>query len=359
MSVDGIPLDFNTEFMFLSPHTFNMPKAPKAGAMVEVRRITPSDKRLVDFIDGSVLQEFELDLANVQLLFLIQEALDGLNDTLSYNRLKDSWDAGGKRITGVGNATDDSDAVNRQLLNETTAAIELLINNVNNRLAELSLHCAKKRAELKEYIDASSVACAKKHEELKDYTDASASACAKVSDAANSTLRKELTELYYSIYKDISESGQVPVITLHNKLGGLQGGFTEKNQNMEHHHSSAHMFESFFSWVHAHGGYPSTDYSKYPKQRVFGGMVSDAANLETPANIYHGGTPDSRCSVYSQPSPQGFIKGMIVMWRGTPDSVPNGWVLCNGLNGAPNLSDKFVVGEGVPFHYDMAHIIKL
>lgn len=34
--------------------------------------------------------------------------------------------------------------------------------------------------------------------------------------------------------------------------------------------------------------------------------------------------------------------GLIAMWSGT--EVPDGWVLCNGENNTPDLSDKFIVG---------------
>lgn len=34
--------------------------------------------------------------------------------------------------------------------------------------------------------------------------------------------------------------------------------------------------------------------------------------------------------------------GLIAMWSGT--EVPDGWVLCNGENDTPDLSDKFIVG---------------
>jgi microcystin-dependent protein len=36
--------------------------------------------------------------------------------------------------------------------------------------------------------------------------------------------------------------------------------------------------------------------------------------------------------------------GLIAMWSGV--SVPSGWALCNGLNGTPNLSDRFIVAAG-------------
>jgi len=35
-------------------------------------------------------------------------------------------------------------------------------------------------------------------------------------------------------------------------------------------------------------------------------------------------------------------KGSIIMWSGDLDSIPSGWALCDGSNGTPNLSDKFI-----------------
>jgi microcystin-dependent protein len=36
--------------------------------------------------------------------------------------------------------------------------------------------------------------------------------------------------------------------------------------------------------------------------------------------------------------------GAIMMWSGKVDDIPKGWVLCDGLNGAPDLSGRFIVG---------------
>ncbi|MCK8521020.1 hypothetical protein M0D21_05550 [Aquimarina sp. D1M17] len=37
-------------------------------------------------------------------------------------------------------------------------------------------------------------------------------------------------------------------------------------------------------------------------------------------------------------------KGVIVMWSGNSSSIPVGWVLCDGKQGTPDLSGRFVVG---------------
>lgn len=41
-----------------------------------------------------------------------------------------------------------------------------------------------------------------------------------------------------------------------------------------------------------------------------------------------------------------FSAGMIMLWSGAIGSIPSGWYLCDGSNGTPNLTDKFVVGAG-------------
>lgn len=38
--------------------------------------------------------------------------------------------------------------------------------------------------------------------------------------------------------------------------------------------------------------------------------------------------------------------GLIAMWSGSLQTIPNGWLLCNGTNGTPNLIDRFIIGGG-------------
>ncbi len=38
--------------------------------------------------------------------------------------------------------------------------------------------------------------------------------------------------------------------------------------------------------------------------------------------------------------------GVIVMWSGSLASIPDGWVLCNGSSGTPNLTDRFIFSVG-------------
>ena len=43
---------------------------------------------------------------------------------------------------------------------------------------------------------------------------------------------------------------------------------------------------------------------------------------------------------YSVPS------GGIIMWSGATNNIPSGWVICDGNNGTPDLTNKFVIGAG-------------
>lgn len=84
---------------------------PPLDSVVEVRRVTPRGDRLVDFTDGMALTEFDMDLADIQLLFLIQEDTDTLTDAILFDHAKNAWDMKGFRVTNVGEPIEDNDAV--------------------------------------------------------------------------------------------------------------------------------------------------------------------------------------------------------------------------------------------------------
>lgn len=41
-----------------------------------------------------------------------------------------------------------------------------------------------------------------------------------------------------------------------------------------------------------------------------------------------------------------FAKGMVINWYGTKDNIPEGWHICDGTEGTPDLRDRFVIGAG-------------
>jgi hypothetical protein len=79
-------------------------------ALVEVRRTTPNNARLIDFTDGSVLASDDLDNSALQFLFLSQEAQDVAN--LAIQPASDGgWDAGTRRVENAGDPVGDQDLV--------------------------------------------------------------------------------------------------------------------------------------------------------------------------------------------------------------------------------------------------------
>jgi len=44
--------------------------------------------------------------------------------------------------------------------------------------------------------------------------------------------------------------------------------------------------------------------------------------------------------------------GIIVLWYGSIASIPDGWILCNGAGGSPDLRNRFVVGAGDTYAVD-------
>ena len=42
----------------------------------------------------------------------------------------------------------------------------------------------------------------------------------------------------------------------------------------------------------------------------------------------------------------GVPNGAIIMWSGTVATIPDGFSLCDGSNGTPDLRNRFVIGAG-------------
>lgn len=58
---------------------------------------------------------------------------------------------------------------------------------------------------------------------------------------------------------------------------------------------------------------------------------------EIQAETIHGAIPDYVA--------KNAMTGVIAMWSGSVDSIPDGWVVCDGTNGTPDLREKFIKGS--------------
>ena len=95
-----------------------MTTAPANGVNVRVRRQSQRDTDLVDFENGSVLTESELDRAYRHNRYLHQE-IGELNDaSLQKEAGGTDWDAGGSKIKNVGAPTLTADATTKQYVDD-------------------------------------------------------------------------------------------------------------------------------------------------------------------------------------------------------------------------------------------------
>ena len=94
--------------------TFTSPPADTSS--IEIRRTTSQAARLVDYADGSVLKENDLDTDSEQGFFMSQEAIDDANDRIKLDNADFQWDAQSKRIKNVADPTANTDAVNKQYI---------------------------------------------------------------------------------------------------------------------------------------------------------------------------------------------------------------------------------------------------
>ena len=114
--------------------TFTSPPANLSS--IEIRRTTSQAARLVDYADGSVLKENDLDTDSFQGFYMGQEAIDDANDRIKLDAADFQWDAQSKRIKSVADPTAAQDAVTKNYL-ENTYLTTAIIANINT-LAPIS-----------------------------------------------------------------------------------------------------------------------------------------------------------------------------------------------------------------------------
>lgn len=109
----GTTLLTNTVDYTISASTVIFTIAPTTGTLVDIRRNTPKTTSLVTFVDASILTQADLNLAQLQNLYIAQEALDySLYSALNIPTGTTAYDAGMHKIINVASPTTSYDAVN-------------------------------------------------------------------------------------------------------------------------------------------------------------------------------------------------------------------------------------------------------
>lgn len=123
----------------ISSSTLTFNSAPANSAVVRIERQTPIDTRIVDFTDGSVLTESDLDKSADQNFFVAQEITDVSLSTMKIDT-DDKFDAQSKVIKNVANPVNANDAVNKTYLENTwlSTANKTALTTVNANISNIN-----------------------------------------------------------------------------------------------------------------------------------------------------------------------------------------------------------------------------
>ncbi len=102
----------------VSGATLTFTTAPASGVVITIKRETPTDARLVDFTDGSVLTEQDLDQSADQNFYIAQETSDNAQAHLALTNA-DVWNGQSKRLTLIADPTSAQDVTTKNYVENT------------------------------------------------------------------------------------------------------------------------------------------------------------------------------------------------------------------------------------------------
>ena len=129
VTVDGVLKTLTTHYTFPSATTisFTSGNHPANGAAIKFQRDTNISSKKIDFQDGSILTETDLDTNTDQLLYGLQEFTDDLNNNVvrrdGSTNLTANLDANSKKITNLATPTADGDAVNKAYVTDVVEGL--------------------------------------------------------------------------------------------------------------------------------------------------------------------------------------------------------------------------------------------
>lgn len=127
--VDGI----ESAYTYTTENTIELATAPANGIIVRVSRLTDADIRSVDFRDGSILTEADLDTSAQQIFNVAQEAMDTARDAVTVTA-DGRVNAQGRQIKGVADPSAPDHAVNLDFIQTeypNVTAVKANQSNIN------------------------------------------------------------------------------------------------------------------------------------------------------------------------------------------------------------------------------------
>ena len=138
VTIDGVA---TTDFTWDGAGTnITFTSAPADTSSIEIRRTTSQASRLVDYADGSVLKENDLDTDSTQAFMMGQEAIDDANDRIKLDSTDFQWDAQSKRVKNVADPTAAQDAATKNYLENTwlSDANKTALTTVNANISNIN-----------------------------------------------------------------------------------------------------------------------------------------------------------------------------------------------------------------------------
>jgi hypothetical protein len=116
---NGVLLVPETDWTFLMAQIVRLTVGADVDDIIRIRRVTPIAVAIVDYANGSVLGENELDATALQSLFAAQEVADSLEGAITQNDFL-QWDALGLPIINLGDPrpAEELDAMNQGTFEE-------------------------------------------------------------------------------------------------------------------------------------------------------------------------------------------------------------------------------------------------
>ena len=94
-----------------------------AGQVVRVSRVSQPDQNLVDFVNGSVLTESELDRAYLHNRYLAEESAEQNDVSLRVKEGAAGWDGLNKRLLNLANPVADQDAATKDYVDDVVGSV--------------------------------------------------------------------------------------------------------------------------------------------------------------------------------------------------------------------------------------------
>ena len=204
--VDGLGNPVYRTITFLGPNLLQISGAPAGiGVKIVFERTVPKDELLVDFSNGDVLDEVNLDISQLQTIMAVQEVLDGRFATISQD-----LDFG--TFTGVNTRapTAPGDLANKQYVDSVTGFLATEIPTVQAELdAAVADANAAKNASQTNATNAANSASA-----------AAASAASIDLAAINTSINTRYAKTGGTLTGNVEVSKTNPIITLNKAASG-------------------------------------------------------------------------------------------------------------------------------------------